>query len=284
MQKPSTILLKDNIDTIALGSFDGIHLGHMALINKLGNNGALFVIDKDQANLTPGIKRSEYSKYPCMFYHFLKIKDLTGEEFIKLLNKEFVNLKKIIVGYDFEFGKERSCNAQDLKRMSDLDIEIVEEHTQDGVSIHSSLIRAFLSNGDVDKANRFLGREYSIIGDVVSGQGLGREELYPTMNLRVRDYLLPLDGVYATRTKVGKNIYDSVSFVGKRVSTDGLFSIETHILDKDIESTPNVEIFFVEYLRDNKKFETLCALKEQISQDIKLAKERLGVCKFYHIQ
>lgn len=284
MQKPSTILLKDNIDTIAIGSFDGIHLGHMALINKLGDNGALFVIDKDHANLTPGIKRSEYSKYPCMFYHFLKIKDLTGVEFIELLKKEFVNLKKIIVGYDFEFGKKRSCNAQDLKRMSALDIEVVEEHTQDGASIHSSLIRAFLSNGDVDKANRFLGREYSIIGDVISGQGLGKEELYPTMNLRVRDYLLPLDGVYATRTKVGEKIYDSVSFVGNRVSTDGLFSIETHILDKDIESTQNVEIFFVEYLRDNKKFETLSELKEQISQDIKLAKERLGVCKFYHVQ
>jgi riboflavin kinase/FMN adenylyltransferase len=75
MKRPSTVLVKDNIDTIAIGSFDGIHLGHMQLIDKLGDNGALFVIDKDHANLTPGLKRAEYSKHPCMFYHFLKVKD-----------------------------------------------------------------------------------------------------------------------------------------------------------------------------------------------------------------
>ena len=283
MQKPSTILVKDNIDTIAIGSFDGIHLGHMQLINRLGKNGALFVIDKDHANLTPGLKRSEYSKYPCMYYHFLKVKDLSGEEFVNLLKKEFKNLKKIVVGYDFIFGKNRSCCAEDLKTMSGCEVEIVGEFEQDGKSVHSSLIRAFLDNGDVDKANRFLGREYSIIGDVILGQGLGKEELYPTMNLKVRDYLLPLSGVYATRTRVGKNIYDSVSFLGNRVSTDGNFSIETHILDKNIENTLTVEIFFVEYMRDNKKFEILSKLKEQITDDIKLAKQRLSICRFYPI-
>jgi len=283
MLKPSTILVKDKIDAIVIGSFDGIHLGHMQLINRLGSNGALFVIDKDHANLTPGIKRCEYSKYPCMYYHFLKLKDLSGKEFVELLKKEFINLKKIIVGYDFEFGKGRCCNSEDLKKMSNLEIEVVDEFVQDGKSVHSSLIRAFLSNGDVDKANRFLGREYSIVGEVISGQGLGKEELYPTMNLKVRDYLLPLNGVYTTRTRVGVNIYNSVSFLGNRVSTDGNFSIETHILDKDIENTAEVEIFFVEYLRDNIKFETLSALKQQIKDDIKLAKERLSVCKFYPV-
>jgi len=283
MLKPSTILVKDKVETIAIGSFDGIHLGHMQLINRLGNNGALFVIDKDHANLTPGVKRCEYSKHPCMYYHFLKLKNLSGKEFVELLKKEFVNLKKIIVGYDFEFGKERCCNSKDLKNMSDLEIEIVDEFIQDGKSVHSSLIRAFLSNGDVDKANRFLGREYSIIGEVIAGQGLGKEELYPTMNLKVKDYLLPLNGVYATRTRVGVKIYDSVSFLGNRVSTDGNFSIETHILDKDIKNTSDVEIFFVEYLRDNKKFETLSALKQQITDDINFAKDRLNVCKFYPV-
>lgn len=283
MQKPSTILVKDDIDTIAIGSFDGIHLGHLRLFKELGAHGALFVVDKDQANLTPGLKRSEYSKYPCMYYHFLKVKDFSGKEFVDLLKKEFKNLKKIVVGYDFFFGKDRSYSAKDLQELSGLEVVVVDEFIQDGKSVHSSLIRAFLSNGDVDKANRFLGREYSIIGEVIPGQGLGREALYPTMNLKVRDYLLPLNGVYATRTRVGARIFDSVSFLGNRVSTDGNFSIETHILDKDIQNTPEVEIFFVEYLRDNRKFSNLEELKSQITRDIDLAKERLSSCKFYPV-
>ena len=72
MLRRSTILKKESVDTLAIGSFDGIHVGHRQLLNHLGENGALFVVDKDQANLTPGIKRSEYAGYPCMFFHFLK--------------------------------------------------------------------------------------------------------------------------------------------------------------------------------------------------------------------
>jgi riboflavin kinase/FMN adenylyltransferase len=281
MQKPSTILIKDNIDTIAIGSFDGIHLGHMQLINRLGKNGALFVIDRDHANLTPGIKRNEYSKYPCMYYHFAKVKDLSGEEFIRLLKKEFVNLKKIIIGYDFQFGKERCCDAEDLAKLSNCEVEVVEEFKCDGVSVHSSTIRDLLLAGKIDEANRFLGREYSITGDVVSGQGLGRSELYPTINIRVRNYLLPRNGVYASRSKIGSKVYDSVSFIGVRESTDGNFSIETHILDEEVDVGENIEIFFVKYLRGNEKFKSLALLKEQISLDIKTAKEVLKVCSLY---
>ena len=284
MKKPSTILVKDNVDTIAIGSFDGIHLGHMQLINKLGENGVLFVIDKDHANLTPGLKRSEYSKCPCMYYHFLKVKDLSGKEFISLLNKEFSNLKKIVVGYDFAFGKKRSCNAKDLKTLFSGEVEIVDEFLYDGVSVHSSLIRKLLESKEVDKANKFFGREYSITGKIVKGQGLGKEELYPTINIEVKDYLLPSDGVYASRTKIGSKIYDSVSFIGKRVSTDGNFSIETHVLDKNIDVVDKVEVFFVHYLRENKKFNNLKDLKLQISKDIQNSRCILRVCKFYNYE
>ena len=284
MKKPSTILVKDNIDTVAIGSFDGIHLGHMQLVNRLGDNGALFVIDKDHANLTPGLKRSEYSKHPCMYYHFLKVKNLTGEEFIKLLKKEFINLKKIVVGYDFTFGKKRSCNAEDLKTIFDGEVEIVDEFLYDGISVHSSVIRELLKSNEVDRANKFFGREYSINGKVIKGQGLGKEELYPTVNIEVKDYIFPSDGVYASRTKIGSKVYDSVSFVGVRVSTDGNFSIETHVLDKEIEVLDEAEIFFVHYLRENKKFDNLKDLKLQIAKDILNSKCMLKVCKFYNYE
>ncbi|WP_024955352.1 bifunctional riboflavin kinase/FAD synthetase [Sulfurospirillum arcachonense] len=276
MQRPSTILIKDKIDTIAIGSFDGIHLGHMQLINRLGENGALLVIDKDHSNLTPGLKRTEYSKVPCMFYHFLKVKNLSGEEFIQIIKKEFSNLKKIIVGYDFQFGRKRSCTANDLLTLYDGEIEIVEEFFYKGVSVHSSIIRELLTTKKVDEANVFFGREYSVCGKVVKGQGLGKKELFPTINIKIQDYLLPSDGVYASRTKVGEKIYDSVSFIGNRVSTDGNFSIETHILDKNIVVEDEIEIYFVKYLRENKKFDDLSILKKQIEIDINSARSVLN--------
>ena len=282
MLKHSTILKKDSVEAIAIGSFDGIHLGHRQLIDKLGNNGALFVIDKDQANLTPGIKRSEVAGYPCMFYHFLKIKNLSGAEFVALLTKEFIHLKKIVVGYDFHFGQHRSCNVDDLKSLFNGVVEVVDEFSYNGVSIHSSAIRNFLKEGKIIEANRFLGREYAMMGDIVVGQGLGKKELVPTLNLKVLEYLIPKVGVYATRTRIGKVTYDSVSFIGKRVSTDGEFSIETHIIGEEIEAVnSSVELFFVAFLRENRKFDNLNMLKEQIYKDIAMAKENLKTCKLY---
>ena len=277
MLKHSTILKKDSVETIAIGSFDGIHLGHRQLIDKLGVHGALFVIDKDQANLTPGIKRSEVAGYPCMFYHFLKVKNLSGAEFVALLKKEFIHLKKIVVGYDFHFGHRRSCNVSDLKTLFDGVVEVVDEFTFEGVSIHSSTIRDFLKEGKIIEANRFLGREYAISGDIIKGQGLGKTELVPTLNLRVLEYLIPKEGVYASRTRIGKITYDSISFIEKRVSRDGEFSSESHILGEEIEVVSgSVELFFVSYLRENKKFESLSALKAQISEDIVLARKKLS--------
>jgi riboflavin kinase / FMN adenylyltransferase len=284
MLRRSTILKKESVDTLAIGSFDGIHVGHRQLINHLGSHGALFVIDKDQANLTPGIKRSEYAGYPCMFFHFLKVKHLSGAEFVALLKHEFKNLKKIVVGYDFCFGQHRSCMAKDLKTFFDGEVVIVDEFCYQGISVHSSLIRTYLEEGRLDEANRFLGREYAITGDVIAGQGLGKKELVPTLNLKVLEYLIPHAGVYATRTRIAQTIYDSVSFIGVRESTDGAFSIETHILDTTIPETEGaVELFFVKFLRDNQKFSSLSDLKLQIEKDMLEAKKELGVCKIYLI-
>lgn len=275
--KRSTILEKTSIDTLAIGCFDGIHMGHQQLIQRLGERGALFVVDKDHANLTPGAKRSLYAGYPCMFYHFLKLKDLSGEEFITLLLKEFPNLKKIVVGYDFYFGRNRLYSAIDLKSLFAGEVEIVEAFKYDGIAVHSSMIREYLNKGEIQHANRFLGREYSITGNVIKGQGLGKTKIVPTLNLQVTDYLLPKNGVYVTRSKIGDRLYDSISFIGTRFSTDNTFAIETHILGEILEEEyTRVEIFFVDFLRENSRFDSLELLKEQILRDIKMAKERLN--------
>ena len=124
-------------------------------------------------------------------------------------------------------------------------------------------------------ANHLLGRAYLIEGEVIRGQGLGRDALVPTLNLTISHYQLPKAGVYATYTKIAKVWVPSVSFIGHRLSTDGNFAIETHIIDTEIETPPlgYVGIRFVAYLRKNRTFSHLDALKAQIIKDIASAKK-----------
>ncbi len=277
----STLLTKDNITAVAIGHFDGVHRGHKELLKHLGEYGGLVVIDKNKANITPGLKRAEYSRYPCFLYDFNEIKGLSGEEFIALLKRDFNNLQKIVVGFDFRFGRGRAWDKYDLARIFDGEVEIVDEFCFEGMGVHSSAIREYIKQGEIYKANLLLGREYSIEGRVVKGQGIGSRELVPTLNLDVKSYLLPREGVYATRTRIGNKTYGSVTFIGNRVSTDGNFSVETHVLNENIADAGSVAVCFIKRLRDNRKFASLEELKRQIYIDIKQAMEFVGVCDLY---
>jgi len=264
----------NNIKSIAIGSFDGIHIAHLKLIEKAE---ALVVIERNGGYLTPGYKRSLYTSKVCCFYHFDKIKSLTPKAFVLKLKEDFPQLEKIIVGYDFAFGKEKAGDAAHLNALFDGDVHIVKEVSCEGISVHSRTIKKYLSEGNVQMANCLLGRKYSIDGVVIQGQGLGKKELVPTLNLQVSDYKLPLEGVYATRTKIKDTWFNSVSFLGHRVTTDGSFAVETHILEQDIGVvTGNVWIEFDAFIRVNQTFENLDALRVQISKDIVEAKALLS--------
>ena len=277
----STLLTKDNIAAVAIGHFDGVHRGHKQLLKQLGEYGGLVVIDKNKANITPKLKRAEYSSYPCFLYDFNEIKGLSGEEFIALLKRDFKNLQKIVVGFDFRFGRGRAWDKYDLARIFDGEVVVVDEVCFDGMGVHSSAIREYIKQGEIYKANLLLGREYSIEGRVIKGQGIGSRELVPTLNLDIKSYLLPREGVYATRTRIGYKTYGSVTFIGNRVSTDGSFSVETHVLNENIEGAGNVAVCFIKRLRDNLKFSDLASLKAQIKIDINAAMEFVGVCDLY---
>ncbi len=271
-----------DIDSIAIGTFDGIHKGHKELLKKLTQKGALLVIQMNKKCLTPGIKRSQYSKFPCFYYDFELIKNMSGDEFIDALCNDFVNLKTIVVGCDFRFGKNRVCDTADLKNFFSGETIVVDEFKIDGIGVHSSNIKKFLKDGKIYEANKFLGREYCIEGNVVKGQGIGKKEIYPTLNLYIKDYILPKDGVYASRVKINKKYYNCVTFIGNRVSSDNNFAVETHIIDKNInEKVDFVELYFVDYIRDNAKFSSFCELKKQISIDIQKAKIILENSKQY---
>jgi riboflavin kinase/FMN adenylyltransferase len=266
--------LLNKIKSIAIGSFDGIHLGHQALIAQAD---AIVIIERNGGYLTPGYKRCCYTDKICCFYHFEKIRGLAPEAFVARVLEDFPLLEKIIVGYDFHFGREKRGNAALLKTLFDGEVTVVEQVCHEGIPVHSRTIKEYLREGRVKMANALLGRSYQIEGEVIPGQGLGKKSFVPTLNLAVSHYQLPLEGVYATRTKLGDRWYDSVSFVGNRVTTDGNFAVETHILDREIDAFhSSLSLLFVDLLRINKRFESFEALKRQIEADIQKAKELLG--------
>lgn len=277
MKKFSSISKNKRITNITIGKFDSIHLAHRALIEALDKNGAVIIIKNKSVEIIPQREKKRLIKKPIFFIKFKKIRHLSGKKFLKYLQRKLPNLHKIIIGEDFRFGKNRANSATDIPKISHLKVQILPEMRINGTPVHSQNIRAFLANGAVDSANQLLGRKYSIKGRVVSGQGIGRMRVFPTINAEVCDYVLPQSAVYATRTQIKGKVHNSISFIGRRLSADNNFAIESHILgDFEIESRKilgkKIEIFFIQKIRDNAKFSDLNALKKQIAIDIKKAR------------
>ncbi len=274
MKKSSSILVnKNSITSIAIGGFDGMHIAHQELFKNLDDNGAIVSIESGYANLTPKKYRQEYSIYPIFYYILEDIRHLEGCEFIKLLKQEFPNLKKIVVGFDFCFGKDRKYCIAKLKEFFDGEVIVIEEIKLDDIAVHSRIIRDYIKNGDIKMANKLLGKEYKIYGEQIKGQGLGTKSFVPTINLKVDEFLLPNEGVYITKTILDEVEFNSITFLGHRLTTDGSYAVETHILDENIENKDyRIQIKFYEKSRENKKFDNFEELKNQILEDINLAK------------
>lgn len=265
----------ENVRGIALGKFDGMHLAHRALFTHLPPQSVLLCIESTGNLLTP--HKELFSPYPIISVAFEEIMQWSGEYFMQILKDKFPLLQTIVVGYDFAFGKDRAFNASDLPHLFSGEVIIVPQFCINGIGVHSSLIREFIRYGDMENANAMLGRYYAIQGRVITGQNLGAKALYATINLHTQRYVLPQDGVYASFTRVNDEILPSVCFVGHRLSTDRAFSIESHILEKEIYLKSNVtDIYFVQKIRDNQSFSDLSLLKKRITQDIIESKQILS--------
>lgn len=249
---------KDEIYSLAIGRFDGLHLGHGAIFAHLGERSAVLVIENHHANLTPN--RAKFAKIPLFFYEFKEIRALCVGDFIAKLRADFTNLKQIVVGADFRFGRDRSGGVDELRASFGGEVCVVDEYKISGVAVHSAKIREFLSAGKIEKASKFLGRNYEICGQIVRGAGLGKRELFATINADINGYFLPKNGVYATFVRIlgisvftparknfddksGENLdkfsqisgdnfgwFWGTTFIGNRLSVDEKFAIETHVL------------------------------------------------------
>lgn len=266
-----------NSTAIAIGGFDGMHIGHQHLFNALGEHGTIVVIETGYANLTPKEERKRFTHYPILYLKLDEIRHLSGAEFIQFLQITFPNLSKIVVGYDFHFGKNRKYSFKDLKSLFHGEVVVIDEVSHEGDSVHSHKIRTKLKIGDIKGANAFLGHNYTIHGKVIAGQGLGKKELVATINLQTEGFLLPKEGVYVTLTRLDneEHFHPSISFLGHRITTDGSFAIESHVLDGEIVCKEKATISFISFIRNNQKFQSLQELKEAIKKDIAKASKEL---------
>ncbi|MHC3994108.1 bifunctional riboflavin kinase/FAD synthetase [Thiomicrolovo sp. ZZH C-3] len=274
--KHATALKK--VDAVAIGGFDGMHEGHQHLFNALGEHGAIVVVETGYANLTPGREREHFTTHPIVYLPLDDIRMLDDHGFVDYLRTRFPALERIVVGYDFRFGLDRKFSYADLAKAFGGTVQVIDEVTVGGESVHSHKIRAKLIIGDVTGANRFLGHHYTVRGKVVRGQGIGKKELVPTVNMLTDGFLLPKEGVYASLARLDgeEHYHPAVSFIGHRVTTDGSFAVETHVLDGGIVCNERIDVSFVLRLRGNEKFASLAALKEQIGRDIAAARRAVG--------
>lgn len=276
------------ITSIALGKFDGIHIAHKKLFDALDENGIVLCIEVGKGELLPKEYREFYSPKPMFFIALDIIRSKNDGEFIDFLCGILPNLKKIVVGYDFRFGKNRACDVNDLRNGFKGKVKVIEEVFLKRKSVHSGLIKECLIYGNLKDANRLLGRFYELRGEIIRGQGLGKKQLYATINIKNDGFILPQEGVYAGFVQLGGQSkmakkHPAVIFVGNRLSTDKEFAIEGHLLKKSLDiDSKNIKeagFYFVKKIRKNQYFSSLRDLKNEITKDIQKANKILKKVK-----
>lgn len=279
---------------LCLGFFDAIHLGHQELIKeakKSGKKVALLSLDHSPAYvlskiekdifLNSSIDKEEILSYLGVDYfyilHFDKdVMRLTKDEFISsVIDKLHPSL--IVCGEDYSFGYKGEGTPKDLKEK--YQVSIIPLLKQNGVKISSSQIKEDIKNRDIKSANESLGRLYKIEGKVVDGKKNGRKIGFPTANIDTDlDYVIPGDGVYMGYVVVDEVSYKSIIAVGKHPTLGSLEKeiIEAHILDfdKDIYGK-TISIQFVDLIRDNRLFDSIDDLINQLKFDSELARKSL---------
>jgi len=296
----STESLKLSNPIATMGVFDGVHLGHQALIKntvnfakKLNKESVILtfsphpriILNQDPEKLKILTSLNEKIKIfdslgidNLIILPFnLELASLNAEKFIEEILVKLLNISRLVVGYNHRFGKD-GITFEELEKISKKYSFDLQRYPLVGVENQfpsSSQIRNFLLAGDIVNANNMLGYYYGIEGNVIDGNKIGRIMSYPTANLLVSDSmkLIPPNGVYATFVKISEEIYNGMTNVGLRPTVNSQKNntlIEVHILDfKDDIYGEKIEIQFVERIRDERKFPNQEALKKQIDTDKK---------------
>ena len=283
---------------VTTGTFDGVHLGHKTIIDKLisvakqidGESVLLTFYphprmvlfpDDHQIRLLNTQSEKEQLLESCGIDHLVVIN--FTKEFSRLSSLEFVRnilanklkAKKLLIGYDHHFGRNREGSFAHLLEFGSLygfEVEEIPAKDIDEVAVSSSKIRKAIEAGDIDTANKYLGYAYSFTGKVIKGKQLGRTIGYPTANIAITDpyKLIPAIGVYAVKVMFAKQTYEGMLSIGKNptVSNQNILSIEVNIFEFNADIyNKEITVFIYKKLRDEEKYSSLDELKAQLAVD-----------------
>ncbi len=280
--------------SIALGTFDGVHLAHKAVIEEAVNSDyvpAVFTFNQSPGGVIGGNKVASIApksvkfkllenlgvKY-CFSLDFLQFKDMTPPEFVALL-KEKLGVKKITCGFNFRFGLGAKGNPQLLKELCkkfDIEISVIPPVLLEGEPVSSTRIRALIEQGEMAKAKELLGHEFSYDFEVKEGKMLGRELGVPTINqIFPNNFIVPKFGVYASNITIENKTYKGITNIGVKPTVGGeevssetnIFGFSGDLYGQNIEVSPR---FFI---RPERKFADVEELKRAILNDIEYAKD-----------
>jgi riboflavin kinase/FMN adenylyltransferase len=301
----------DNIEpplkntTVTIGNFDGVHLGHQALFRKvtgwaerLGGKSVVMTFDPHPLEiLAPDKKPSTLTphkdKLKLIASHGIDVTlivpfsrefaAISAQDFVKKILVDRLDVKAVVVGHDYRFGRGRKGDIEFLRQMGEeygFEVEAVSGISQEGTVVSSTLIRRLIRDGDLRRAGDLLGRPYEVEGTVVRGRDRGGRLLgFPTANIRMTDQARPKTGVYAVWAEVdGRRLPGAANLGWNPTFGDTEQSLEVHVLDfdGDLYGKP-IRVLFVERLRGEKRFDGVDQLIAQIHADCARAREVLGV-------
>lgn len=298
--KGTTTFKIEEPTVLSLGKFDGLHRGHELLMDyvfkkkKEGLKAAIFTFDipprKNVENVMTKVLTTNEEK--CRLFESIGIDYLVEcpftkevmcmepEAFIEMMVKQ-LNVKCMVVGKDFHFGHNRRGNYQMLQQYADeygYEVEVVDKMQEYGRDISSTFVREQIMAGNMEKANELLGYHYFVEGTILHGKKMGRAVLgIPTINLIPdEEKLLPPFGVYFSETEWQGRSYSGITNIGCKPTVEGKnpVGVETHIFDFDEDVYgKEVKVSFLKKVREEKKFESLDALKEQMAFDIEQGRQ-----------
>ena len=291
---------------IALGFFDGVHLGHGALLrrveeaaDRLGAVPCAFTFDKSPTAVITGqnvpllstvddrvrLMREGYGIQEVVVASFDAMQRMDWEDFVRRYLAEDLGVVHVVAGHDFHFGYMGKGNPDRLQgKCQELGMgcDIIEKVEQDGITISSTYIRTLVAQGEMERAAQFLGHPHSLTQTVTHGKGIGHSALgFPTVNLRVPEgVIVPAFGVYATRVWFDGQSRAAVTNVGVRPTVqdnDGRVTVEGFILDFDGDLySHQVRVEFCKRLRGEQKFPTMQALSDEIRRNAEQTREYFG--------
>lgn len=289
---------------VTIGTFDGVHLGHKAILKRVVETAKDENLDSVVLTFFPHPRMvlqqsldiklintidertallAETGLNNLVIHPFTHaFSRLTALEYVRDILVNSLKAKKIIIGYDHRFGRNRTANIEDLKEFGkNYDFQVIEISAKelDDVAISSTKIRKALEAGDIETANNFLGYNFMISGEVVKGKAIGRTINYPTANLNLKEKykLVPKNGVYIVQLKIKDKNHFGITSIGTNPTVGGKEkTIETHILDfnEDIYGT-EITIKFLKFIRDEAYFDSIEKLRLEIVKDENFAKQYL---------